>query len=219
MRSQLRSLQPLLVAIAVISAAPAAAQDAPRLQIGAAAGVAFPVHGDFDFEPAEWQVGLRGAVSPLVVVEGFLGRWRETIESEIPGGNLFGPSGNIGTFSGGITRRSHTVTTVGLNALIRGATGRVTITAGGGPGFWVYRRTFDQDLFDCSAPAPPICDSTGTSSSQGRFSVQGVAHVDVALTTRRPGLAAFGQVQFTTPVSAADAAHTSLLGGIRVGLR
>jgi hypothetical protein len=189
------------------------AQPAPKLAIGASAGIANPLHGDFNFTAPEWQISLRTAVSDHFALEGFLEEWRHTTDEVRNNVTLQGPvgaSGHVGRIS---SRTVQATRIVGFNALARATFDRVTLTAGGGPSMWLYDRRFNQTLTDCESTQPNGCRDFASRFSNSSFSVQAVGGLEVALTSR---LAVFGQYQFVAPTVDIAAGHSSAGAGVRV---
>ena len=189
------------------------AQSAPKLAISAAAGLSNPLHGDFDFTAPEWQISLRTAVSDHFLLEGFLDEWRHTTDEVFENQTLFDPNGIIGRAGRVTTRTVHATKVVGFNALARATVDRVTLTAGGGPGFWLYDRRYSQTVTDCQSSLPTSCRDSANRFSNSSFSVQGVAGLEVAITSR---LAAFGQFQFMAPTVDLAGGHVTVGGGVRL---
>ena len=190
-------------------------QGPPRLSASIAGGMAVPLNADFDFNGAEWQVAVRGTVSPRYLLEGFFDEWRHSSEDMFPGGLLQGPSGTIGSYGRVMQHTVHTTRALGFNALFRGSIGRVSFTGGGGPGYLVYHRTFSQELTDCQASVAQVCDGFQNRWTSGGFSVQGLVGAEAPLWSR---VSAFAQVKFTGRVSDFSGSHTSATGGVRVAV-
>ena len=175
--------------------------------------MAFPVHADFDFNATEWQIALRGTVSPRFLLEGFFDEWRHSSEETRLGGTIQGPSGVIGSYGGLFQRTVHRTRVVGVNALFRGTIGRASVTGGGGPAYLSYSRTYSQQLTDCQASAPRVCDPLENRFTNIDLALQGVGGVEVPVWSR---LSAFGQLKFTASISDISGSHTSATGGVRV---
>jgi hypothetical protein len=189
------------------------AQPAPKLAIGASAGIANPLHGDFDFTAPEWQISLRTTVSDHFALEGFLEEWRHTTDEVRHNVTLQGPV-SVVAHVGRISSRTVQVTRIaGFNALARATFDRVTLTAGGGPSMWLYERRFNQTLTDCESTQPNGCRDFANRFSNSSFSVQAVGGLEVALTSR---LALFGQYQFAAPTVDIAGGHSSVGAGVRV---
>jgi hypothetical protein len=174
------------------------AQSTPKLAVSAGAGLSNPFHGDFDFTAPEWHVGLRATVAEHFVIEGFFEQWRHTSDE------VFAPV---------TTRTVHDTKVVGFNALVRAAFDRVTLTAGGGPSSLVYNRRFTQTRTDCDSTSSASCREFENRFSNNSFSVQGVAGLEVAITSF---VAAFGQVQFVIPTVDVAGGHSTVVGGVRL---
>ena len=203
------------VAILADGAAAQGQQSPPRLSTSIAAGLAVPWHADFDFNAPEWQVAVRGTVSPRFLLEGFFDKWRHSSEGTFPGGLLQGPSGTIGSYGRVMQRTVHVTRAVGFNALFRGSIGRVSLTGGGGPGYLAYRRTFSQELTDCQASVARVCDGVENRWTSGGFSVQGLAGAEAPVWSR---VSAFAQIKITARVSDLAGSHTTASGGVRVAI-
>jgi hypothetical protein len=202
--------------ILTVLAAPADArgrQDPGKITASIAGGAAFPVHADFDFTAAEWQIAVRGTVSPRFLLEGFLDEWQHPSEETRLGGTIQGPDGVIGTYGGLLQHTVHVTRVAGVNALFRGTIGRVSVTGGGGPAYLGYRRTFSQQLNDCQGSVPRICDGFENRFTNSDFAVQGTGGVEAPLVSR---VSAFGQVKFTVSISDISGSHTSVTAGARV---
>lgn len=214
---------PLAVVLPLVlsGAGTAAAQIAagPRLAGSIAGGIALPFHSDLDFTAGTWQIGVRGAVAAHAAVEVFFDEWRHSSDRDLPGGTFVGSSGVV-THYGQLTERtSHLTRTMGFNALATGSSGRVLFAAGGGVGYFSYRRVFEQELFACQPAGAEICQPFTRTHTSSSFSMQIVSSVDVVISSRTPVVLAFGQVQFIAPVDDFGFGHTKVLGGIRIGVR
>jgi hypothetical protein len=210
-----RTMSTATLMLAVL-AAPAAAQDQPdpgRISASIAAGIAFPLDADFDFTATEWQIAVRGTVSPRFLLEGFFDEWRHSSEETRLGGTIQGPSGVIGRYGGLSQRTVHQTRVVGVNALFRGTIGRVSVTGGGGPGYLAYSRTFSQQLTDCQGSAPRVCDPFESRFTNSDLALQGIGGVEAPVWSR---VSAFGQVKFTASISDISGSHTSATAGARV---
>ena len=191
----------------------ATAQLAPKLAIGASAGISNPLHGDFDFTAPEWQISLRTTVSEHFALEGFFEEWRHTTDEVRNNVTLQGPVSVVGHVGRISSRTVQATRIVGFNALARATFDRVTLTAGGGPSMWLYERRFNQTLTDCESTQPNGCRDFASRFSNSSFSVQAVGGLEVALTSR---LAAFGQYQFVAPTVDIAGGHSSVGAGVRV---
>lgn len=203
----------LFLFLACAPAASAQGLEPPSVALSAGAGMAFPLHGDFDFNAPEWQLAIRAAVSPHLVLEGFFDQWRHTDEEVRLGITLLGPDGVIGHAGRLEQRTEFTTRTVGFNALARGSLDRARFTGGGGIGYLTFHRRFTATVSDCESSVPTACQDTENTFSNGAFSVQGVAGVDVFVTSR---VAAFGQFQSVIPIDDPSVTHLSVSGGVRL---
>ena len=203
-----------LALVQLIAPPTVGAQQPPaRLTIGGSAGISNPLHADFDFTAPEWQISVRTAVSDHFAIEGFFDEWKHTTEDVLVNQQLHDPNGVVG-IAGRLTIETVQRTrSVGFNFLARGTFDRVTVTAGGGPGVWLYHRQYNQTFTDCQATQPAFCRDFADEFSNSAFSVQAVAGLEVAITSR---LAAFGQVQLLAPTTDIAAGHATVGAGVRV---
>lgn len=198
------------IAFAVaLSSVPAAGQ-AERVSIGASAGVANPLHGDFEFTAPEWQVAVRLSPSRLVSFDLVYGEWRHTEHRTQENLAVSGPSGPLGRIGRFEQRTRYVMRTAGLNVVLTHAFPRVKVWGGGGPALMTFARDYRQMLSDCVGGV--TCSDFESSHSAGRFAVQGVAGLDVVITKR---VAAFGQYGFAMPVEDPGSGHTSVMAGVR----
>ena len=198
-------------------AAPAAGQTGlqrPKLSASVAAGVALPVHGDLGFTGREWQVTVRREISPHFVVEGFFDQWRRAFDDTFAA-TPFDQSGGL-IFNGVQQHTTHVTSSVGVSALVQGTIGRLTVAAGGGPGWMEYRRKFRQELTGCESADAQACQPSDNTWRSSDVSLHGVVSADVRLATH---LSAFGRFKFTGPVSDFGSSHGSVTAGVRVGIR
>lgn len=210
-----RTMRSAMLMLAFL-AAPVAAQDQPdpgRITASMGGGIAFPLHADFDFTATEWEIAVRATVSPRFLLEGFFDEWRHSSEETRLGGTVQGPSGVIGSYGGLSQRTVHRTRVVGVNALVRGTMGRVSVTGGGGPGYLAYGRTFTQELTDCQGTTPRVCDPFENRFTNSDLALQGVGGGEAPVWSR---VSAFGQVKFTASISDISGSHTSVTGGVRV---
>jgi hypothetical protein len=201
------------VLLACAPTAWAQGEESPSVAASAAAGMAFPLHGDFDFNAPEWQLAVRAAASRHFVLEGFFHEWRHSTERTLIGIAVQGPQGVIGHIGRFEQRTEHTTRTMGFNALARGFAGSASFTGGGGAGYTTFLRRFTETISDCESSVPGVCQNRESRFSNGSFSLQGLAGVDVAITSR---IAAFGQFQAVMPVNDFGSMHLSVTAGGRV---
>ena len=203
-----------LALVHLIAPVAVTAQQPPaRLTLGGSAGISNPLHGDFDFTAPAWQISVRTAVSDHFLIEGFFDEWKHTSEDIRQNQQLRDPNGVVGTAGRLTIQTVHRTRSVGFNFLARGAFDRVTLTAGGGPGVWLYQRQYTQTLTDCQASQPEFCRDFANEFSNSVFSIQGVAGLEVAITSR---IAAFGQFQFLAPTTDIAGGHSTVSAGVRV---
>jgi hypothetical protein len=184
----------------LVLAAPAAAQglEDSRITVSGAGGIAFPLHGDFDFNAPEWQIAVRATVSRHFLLEGFFDEWRKKSQD---GGLSFD------------SNTTYTMRTVGVNWLARGFIDRAAFTGGGGIGFMHYDRLFEQSVRGCQPSTPASCQALENRFNSQSFTFQAVAGVEVPIASV---LSAFGQYQFVAPIEDVGFSHSSLTGGVRV---
>lgn len=188
----------MLLAAAPAVSASAQAFDDSRITVSGAAGIALPLHGDFDFNPPEWQIAGRVTVSRHFLLEGFFDEWRKKTQER---GTRFE------------SNTTYTMRTAGVNWLARGFIGRAAITGGGGIGFMHYDRLFAQSVTDCQSSTPVSCQDLENRFSSQSFTFQGVASLEVPIASV---ISAFGQYQFVAPIEDVGFSHSSITGGVRV---
>jgi hypothetical protein len=202
----------LLSGAILLSPALAAAQSSdpgPRLSVGAGAGVAFPLHGDFDFTPWAWDADVRIAMARHVLLEVAVGEWRHSesrVTENIP---VTMPTGMIGRLEQKTTRVQRSSQ---INVLFRGSAGRVRITGGGGIGLLQHDRRTRQDVSGCSQGV--TCQSFESSFSNTSFAAQAVGGAEVALAG---GFAVYGQARFVVPTSDPGGGDIRVTAGVRWG--
>lgn len=205
----------MLAALAMSPTRAGAQQDPPRLTIAAGAGVAVPLHGDLDFTAPEWQVSVRGAVSPHFALEGFLTDWRHDRTRVLLDQAIQGPSGFLGRVARIEDTTTHKVRVVGVNALATGTIGRATIAGGGGISLWQFDRRFRQTTTGCEPAVAELCRTVENPFSSSRQSGQAVVDLDVAVTRR---FHVFGRYQLVLLFQDPGSGHGSAAGGLRVVL-
>lgn len=179
----------------------------PRVAIGAGGGVAFPLHGDFDFTPWAWEADARVALSRHVLFEVAVGEWRRSETRVVENIQLTMPAGVIGRLETTTTRVQRTWQ---ANLLFTGASGRVRVTGGGGVGVLQHERETRQVLSDCSSGV--ACNASGSEFSNGSGSAQVLGGTEVRLAG---GLAVYGQVRFIVPMTDPGGSDFRVTSGVR----
>jgi len=187
-----------LLLAAWIAPASAQALEDSKITVGGAGGVAFPLHGDFNFNAPEWQLTVRATVSRHFLLEGFFDEWRKKTQDS---GARFESS------------TTYTMRTAGLNWLARGFIGRAAITGGGGIGFMHYDRLFEQIVNDCQSSTPGSCQDFENRFNSQSFTFQTAAGLEVPIASV---VSAFGQYQFVAPIEDVGFSHSSIAGGVRI---
>jgi hypothetical protein len=185
----------------------------PSLAVGGGGGIAFPLHGDFDFQPAAWHVTVRARTATYLWIEGEYGQWRHAENDVRLNQPITGPGGPLGRIDRLTIETRHLNQTLALNVLAGGSSGRVHIWGGGGPAFLDYSRRFRQTPEGCQGNVP--CGSFENTHSSGQFAVQLTAGVDVALTR---WIGVYGQYKFVSPIDDPGSGHQAILGGARLVL-
>ena len=206
-----RILLPALALIVVLAPRPAAAQGAGAraVSVGAAAGLATPLHGDFNFTAAAWQADVRFDTARHFGFGVFVEEWRHTEEEFFTPQAVSGLSGGAGTAERIATRTEHRTRALGWNLIGRGTASRVTISGGGGVSYLVYSRDFRQTTNGCD----PACGDSIRGFDNGSFAAQLQAGVDVGIA---PRLAVMGQFRAIFPIEDPGGGHHTIVGGVRV---
>src|SRR5829696_1729181 len=112
------SLLSMIATVAVLLAAERAdAQDrAPRLTVAAAAGIASPFHGDFDFTAPSWEVSVRGATASHLAIEVFFEQWQHVDRRVLLNRDIQGPNGFLGRVARIEESTTYRMRTAGVNA-------------------------------------------------------------------------------------------------------
>jgi hypothetical protein len=186
------------------------------VSIGGGAGVADPFHADFDFTAPTWQASVHGHLRRHLGIEGFASGWWHTSSSESLDVLIEAPSGPLGRVERIAQETKRTVRVIGINVLGRSSSGRLSFYGGGGPGLWLHNRRFTQTTSGCEDPVAHLCGTHQNNFNSSSLSVQGVAGVDAAVTSR---LIAFGQYQAVFPVSDPGIGHAAVTAGIRFALK
>jgi hypothetical protein len=201
----------VLVVFALVPAAAAAqSTDAPRVSIGAGAGVVFPYHGDFDFTPWAWDADFRVAMARRMVLEIATGEWRHSATSITENIVLTPPPGVVGRLER-TTRQAGRMLQV--NVLFSGATGRVRVNAGGGIGLLQHQRRTQAITSNCSAGVP--CGSSAWDFSRTAGTAQAVGGLEVGL---GGGFAAQGHARFIVAMTDPGGSELRVTAGVRWSL-
>jgi hypothetical protein len=204
----------LLVAVAVVLlfAGPAAAQDPDdrHISVGAAAGIATPFHADFEFTAISWQADVRVDTARDFGFSVFIEEWRHTDEEVFGRHSVSGPSGIIGHVDRVTTRTEYVRRTIGWSLLGKNTMGRATITGGGGVSYFLYTRDFTQTMTGCE-PAS-LCSQFSNQFNSSSFAAQLQAGVDVLVA---PHTSVMGQFRLVVPVQDPGNSHASYVGGAR----
>jgi len=185
----------------------------PRISLGAAAGAAFPLHGDFNFNAWAWDTDVRIVLSRHTRVELSAGEWRHGTSVVRLNAPAQGPSGLIGTFGRIEQSTRHVQRAVHVSMLATGALGRVQLFGGGGVGFLGYNRRTRTTITDCSPPVVESCGTAEATHDRLSGSIQGSGGADVALTDV---FSSYIQARFTIPASDPGGADVRLVGGVRI---
>jgi hypothetical protein len=203
-----------LAALFVLAAGPAAAQDpdARRVSVGAAVGLATPLHGDFDFTGTAWQADVRFDTARHFGFGAFFEEWRHTEEDSFTDQTITGPNGPLGRVERTTARTDHRTRALGWNLIARGTASRVTVSGGGGVSYLLYSRDFRQTMSGCE-PASLCRDSSqGFDSSSFAAQVQGGVDVGIA-----PHVAVMGQFRAIFPIDDPGSGHHTIMSGVRIG--
>ncbi len=190
-------------AVLIQAAAPVAAHDplVPHLTLGAAAGIAAPSNGDFDFTATSWQADVRLETTRHLGFDLFAEEWRHTDKE------VFGEAGGVDRAT---TRTRHRTRVVGWNVLGRANAGRVTFSGGGGVSYLLYSREFQQARTGCG-PAS-ACNDVTRKFENSSFAAQVQAGIEVPVA---PHVAAMGQFRWIVPVQDPGGGYQTFMGGIR----
>ena len=199
------------IVLGMVGPAAAQAPDDRRVSLGAAAGIATPFHGDFDFTATAWQADVRVATARHFGFSVFFEDWRHRNEQQIANQVISGPGGVLGRADLVTIRTEHQTRALGWSLLVRGSAGRLTVNGGGGVSYLRYSRDFSQTLTGCE-PAS-ICRDATSSFENNRFAGQVQASIDVALASH---VALMAQYRLFVPVQDPGSGHATAVGGLRV---
>jgi hypothetical protein len=196
--------------LVALAASPAWAQNtlSDRFSLGAAAGIATPLHGDFDFTARAWQVDVRLGIARYFASTVFFEQWLRNDEEVRTGVMLTGP-GLIGRVDRIVSETAHRTSVLGWSLLAR-STGRVVVSGGGGVSYLVYSRRFTQTLEGCT-PAS-LCNTFRSDHDSNAFAGQLQAGVDAEIVRH---VAAMGQFRLVVPIEDPGSGHYTVLGGVR----
>ena len=186
-RASARIVLPTLAVLFVVAVCPVAAQDpdARHVSVGAAAGLATPLHGDFDFTATAWQADVRFDTARYFGFGVFFEEWRHTEEDIFTDQTISGPNGPLGRAERTTVRTDHRTRALGWNLLARATASRVTVSGGGGVSYLLYSRDFTQTTSGCE-PAS-LCRDFGQEFDNSSFAAQLQFGVDVGITRARGG--------------------------------
>ena len=198
--------------IILFGCASAAAQgvERERVSIGAAAGIADPIHGDFQFKAPAWQVDVRLNTGRFLASTVFFEQWRkrdEDVRTNIP---ILGPTGPIGQIDRLVSENTYRTRIVGWSLLAK-SNGRAAVNGGGGVSYMFYSRESSSTAEGCM-PAT-LCGTTSSGFDNGAFSAHLQTGVDVRVL---PRLAVMGQFRLTVPIDDPGSGHGAFTAGARV---
>jgi hypothetical protein len=207
-----RRFSSAILAAWILAAVPAAAQDrdAPHVGLGAAVGVATPLHGDLDFTAGSWQADVRFDTARHFGFSVFFDEWRETEEQLRTDQAILGPVAVLGRADRVTTRTAHRTRALGWSLLARATAARVTLGGGGGVSYLVYSRDFTQTMSGCVPET--VCRDFSQRFDNGRFAAQAQVGADVAVA---PHVAVTGQFRFLVPVQDPAGGYSAYTAGVR----
>jgi hypothetical protein len=204
----------LLVAVAVVLlfAGPAAAQDPDdrHISVGAAAGIATPFSGVFEFTAISWQADVRVDTARHFGFSVFIEEWRHTHEEVFGSYSVSGPSGIIGHVDRLTTRGEYVTRTIGWSLLGKDTMGRATIRVGGGVSYFLHTHDSTQTMTGCE-PAS-LCSQGSYQFNSSGFAAQLQAGVDVLVAAHT---SVMGQFRLVVSVRDPAFSHASYVGGAR----
>jgi hypothetical protein len=205
-------------AIVLGCAATAAAQPAPppsRFAVGFNGGWAVPA-GAFEIDPlGQWEVTLRGTMTPHVVVEGFFSDWGRTKRTLHTDVDLQGPNGFLGHVDRIEESLDQRLQTIGVNVERAFQLDRATLSTGGGIGAMMYSKRFSQTTSGCDPAVATACRSYSNPFSNSSMTGQGVVDLDVTITRR---VHVSGRWLLVVPFQDPAYLHTAAGGGVRIVL-
>ena len=197
--------------------AAAAQSEPPSFSISGGAGVAFPFHGDYSFNAFEWHVSMRTSVAKYFLVEGMFDEWRHTTNSATRDVTFRNGSGVVlGHADEVLIEDAERTSVLGLNFFVTGAVGRLRISGGGGPSLMTFRSNYSTSYRGCTATMTSLCNEHTNTNSESALGMQGVADLDVALTSN---VSAFGRALVAGPFMDPGSGHFGMVGGVRLSLR
>ena len=202
----------LATVVALFSAASAAAQgvNPEHVSIGAAAGIANPLHGDFDFTAPAWQVDVRLNTGRFVASTIFFEEWRrsdEEVRTDVP---ILGPTGPIGRIDRLVSQTTHQTRVAGWSLLAK-TNGRVAVNGGGGVSYLLYSRESGSTREGCLPAA--LCGTTRSDFDNSAFAAQLQAGLDVRVLSR---LSLMGHYRLIVPIEDPGGGHATVVAGARV---
>ncbi len=202
----------LAALIALLGSASAAAQGAEqeRVSIGAAAGIADPTHGDFEFRAPAWQVDVRLKTARFLASTVFFEEWRkrdEEVRTNIP---ILGATGPIGQIDRQVSEDTYRMRVAGWSLLAK-SNGRIAVNGGGGVSYLFYSRESTSSREGCT-PAT-LCGTTSSDFDNSAFAAHLQTGVDVRIV---PRLALMGQFRLVVPIRDPGFGYGALVGGARV---
>jgi hypothetical protein len=210
--SRLACVIALALMIAATPASVAAQEpDARHVSLGVAAGVAIPLHGDFDFTAAAWQLDVRFNIARHLASTVFFEQWQHTDEDVLTNQPGTGPTVSSGHIDLVTVRTVNRTRAAGWSVLAKGASGRVTFSGGGGVSYLLYSRDFSETFSGCTSAN--LCSDFSDEFDNSAFAAQVQAGVDVALARH---IAVMGHFRLLVPVEDPGSGHHTILGGLRV---
>lgn len=204
----------LLLMLGAPALAGAQTFEPPKLTIGAAGGVSYPLHGDFQYVAPSWDASVQGQAARHLTVEGFLSRWRHSSDRVLTNMRSSGPGGSLGRIGEVTIESGESVAMAGLTFLSTFSRGRFTVAGGSGPAVMIFRSDYAQRFSGCDPVT--ACSNSEVHYTNGTFAVQLDGSVDVRLASR---LTTFGQVRVGVPIEDPGSGHVAATVGLRLVLR